>query len=194
MDNNSITIRSNFWKTVGGLNSDITTHLINPSFMSGMPKWPSLHQSFLRIDLQNGNTIVASDGLSEPFEGAESDGQGFEHEFFAESDEKMEDVKQSYLFDIVYQISQFSASKGSLKSTIEKYGVVTTEIYDVRVPDSFKNQDGRVGVILGLQSDIIPNEIEINGVTVKLISVKLLTRTELEYVIQNGAAGREKLR
>ena len=41
-------------------------HLLNLTYMGG-PRWPAMRQAFL-VARQGGATLVASDGLSDPFD------------------------------------------------------------------------------------------------------------------------------
>ena len=43
------------------------SHLVSPT-LSGGPKWPALRQAFRLVRRPNGNIILASDGLSDPFD------------------------------------------------------------------------------------------------------------------------------
>ena len=40
---------------------------VNPALLGG-PKWPALRQAFRVVKRSNGNVIMASDGLSDPFD------------------------------------------------------------------------------------------------------------------------------
>lgn len=189
-----IELRKNFWSQFGKVHNDALTHLINPAFMANMPKWPSLRQSFIIVTRSNGNTILASDGLSEPFENnRDHKVNGFELEFYIETDEKIDNPVKSYQFDILYQISQFAASNRIIRGLLDKYGILTTELYDVRVDKSFQNTEGRVGVILGLTNSI-PSKLKLSLSEISIVNVKLLTLSELKYVVANGEQGRKNLK
>ena len=57
------------WSIVGQVDSDVLSHIINPTFMGG-PRWPALRQAFAVIRRPETQTVVlASDGLSDPFDG-----------------------------------------------------------------------------------------------------------------------------
>jgi hypothetical protein len=57
--------RDRFVSSLGVVNPDVLAPLINPSFMGG-PMWPDLRQAW-RVVRRGSNTIVLSDGLSDPF-------------------------------------------------------------------------------------------------------------------------------
>ncbi|MRG28995.1 hypothetical protein [Laceyella tengchongensis] len=61
------------------------------------------------------------------------------------------------------------------------------------VPEPFSDEEGRVGVLLGLESEQIPTSIFGPASDIRLVSIKILTSQELQYILQNGAAGRKKL-
>ena len=65
----SCAARDACWKTVGQVDSDVLSHLINPAFMGG-PRWPALRQAFAVVRRPETQTVVlASDGLSDPWDG-----------------------------------------------------------------------------------------------------------------------------
>lgn len=59
--------RQQCWESLGSLEPLVLSHLINPA-LSGSPKWPALRQAFRVIKRPNGNTMLVSDGLSDPFD------------------------------------------------------------------------------------------------------------------------------
>ena len=59
--------REKCWESLGTLEPLVLSHLINPA-LSGSPKWPALRQAFRVIKRPNGNTMIVSDGLSDPFD------------------------------------------------------------------------------------------------------------------------------
>jgi hypothetical protein len=193
----SCSLRENFWKQIGDLHTDVLSHLINPAFLGGA-EWPSFRQAFLTVKAGE-NTIIASDGLSDPFEeaddtGNESDVNGFGLEFYVETPDKVGNVKESWQFDLVYQMSQFAASHGNIEGVLEQYnGLLTTELYNVRVPADFINNEERVGVFLGLEGGAVKGKLALSLSEIKLVNIKLLTLAELEYAAQNGPEGRTRL-
>ena len=59
--------REHCWEDLGSLEPLVLKHAINPA-LSGGPKWPALRQSFRLIRRANGNVMLVSDGLSDPFD------------------------------------------------------------------------------------------------------------------------------
>lgn len=55
------------------------------------------------------------------------------------------------------------------------------------------DENGRVGVQPDLASPQVPTHITGPASDIRWVSIKVLTPPELQYILQHGAAGREKL-
>lgn len=192
----SCQLRDSYWKSIGEVDPYVMTHAINPAFMGG-PVWPSLRQAFLTINTPE-RTILASDGLSDPYDDMETNEanapyNGFGLEAYVATEKLTVPVNTTWQFQLVYQAAQVFANQGNVISLINDLTYVTTEFYDVDVPAEFKNAEGRVGVFIGLPDPIIPGEVQLSLETVKMVNIKLLTLPELDYVLNNGEEGRAKL-
>ena len=101
------------------------------------------------------------------------------------------------MFDIVWQMSQFAASHGGIAALLEDLGMMTTELYDVRIPEPhracFVTPEERVGVFLGLTEDLLPPVIDGPLSPIRLVNIKLLTVDELAFAVQGQADGRREL-
>ncbi|SEW44241.1 Suppressor of fused protein (SUFU) [Chitinophaga sp. YR573] len=185
----SCELRSEFWQSVGELDPDVIAHLINPSFMGG-PVWPSLRQAFATIRRPD-VTIIASDGLSDPYEEGDNDYNGLGMEVYVETTPIEGSVQNTWQFQLAYQAAQLMAEQGNVISLLEELTYITTEFYDVDVP--FKTERGTVGAILGLPSTRFNNEVTLSLEAVKMVNIKLLTLAELDYILQHGDEGRVKV-
>ena len=189
--------RAEAWARWGALEDDVLAHLINPSLMGG-PRWPAMRQAF-RVARREPAVLVASDGLSDPFDDdtGPDNLNGFGLEIFAISADPIDRVLGSWIFDLVWQMSQFAAQRGDIAEMISKLGVVTTELYDVNIPDAhrarFVNADGRVGVLVGVSDDAIPRAIDGPLSQIQLVGIKLLTLAELAFAVERGESGRTAL-
>jgi len=177
----SCQLRDEFWESVGAVDADVIGHLINPAFMGG-PRCPSMRQAFITVR-RGQSTIVASDGLSDPFgavdETPASDcGNGFGLEFYVETPGNLGSVKESWQFDLVYEMSQNAAYSGDFRPLLQKLKYLTSELYDVRVPQEFHADEGRTGVLIGLESKTVPAQVALSLETVFVVNVKLLTVRE----------------
>src|SRR3954465_8802204 len=103
--------RELYTRQLGAADPDFLAPMLNPSLMGG-PMWPDLRQAW-RVVRNGGNTIILSDGLSDPFSDEADPNVGFGIEVLGESSDSMSDQLQaSWLMDLVYQISQQCAASG----------------------------------------------------------------------------------
>lgn len=192
----SCALRDSYWKAIGEIDPYVISHIINPAFMGG-PAWPSLRQAFLTINAPD-RTIIASDGLSDPYDDMDTNEanakyNGFGLEVYVSTEKIVGEVNTTWQFQLVYQAAQVFADNGSVINVINDLTYITTEFYNVDVPAEFKNADGRVGAFINMADPVMPGEVTLSIEPVKMVNVKLLTIPELEYVINNGQAGRLKL-
>jgi hypothetical protein len=189
--------RAAAWGTWGDVHPDVITHLLNPALMGG-PRWPAMRQAY-RVVRRGGETLLASDGLSDPFDPGEGpqDRNGHGLEVYAVSPERIEPVTPSWLFDLVWNAAQLAAGRGDLTSLLDELGPISTELYDVRIPDDhadrFVNEAGRVGALIGVEDPSLPSRVDGPLSPIRLVNVVLLTRDELEYVLEHGDDGRAEL-
>ena len=194
----SFDARSAAWSQWGTLDSDVITHLLNPAFMGG-PRWPAMRQAF-RVARNAGAILVASDGLSDPFDDAEGDDarlNGYGLEIYASTRDALEKIPGSWLFQMVWQVSQLAADNGGLRGMLDEMKLISTEVYDVTLPaaheERFVNEHGRVAVLLGVDAAPLPGLIQGPLSDIRLVSARLLTLKELAFVMEKGAAGRREL-
>ena len=188
----TFTARETFFRTLGTMGTDVWSPLINPTFMGG-PSWPALRQGW-RDTHRGRNTLIVSDGLSDPFDDQQEPNIGFGVEILAESpDELGDDIRASWLFHLVYQVSQNAANYGGFREVVEQYNVFTMEIDSEGLIPNHENAEGRVGLLLGFGAPDLSIETPLPGGTLRLIPVKLLTLPELEYVAEKKQQGREHL-
>ncbi|CAG1769853.1 hypothetical protein BAC2_00630 [uncultured bacterium] len=191
--------RAAAWSKWGALDGDVITHLINPSFMGG-PRWPAMRQAF-RVARKDGAILIASDGLSDPFDDAAHEDapavNGLGLEVFGITQDAIDKVPGSWLFQLVWQAAQLCAGNGRVAALLDEVGTISTELYDVAIPEShaprYLNQRGRVGVLLGLTPEGLPERIEGPLSSIRLVALHLLTLEELEMVVEKGTEGRKQL-
>lgn len=181
------------WAKFGELDSNVLTHLLNPSLMGG-PRWPAMRQAF-RVVRRDGATLLASDGLADPFDDeAPPSRNGFGLELSAWTTDPLPEIPASWLWDIVWNMSQFAAKHGGLGELLDEMGALTTELYDVRIPaekrDDFVNAQERVGVLLWPAAAPLPARVDGPLSPIRLVNVKLLTLKELDYVVETGPDAR----
>lgn len=194
----SFDARTAAWSRWGKLDSDVLTHAINPS-VAGAPRWPALRQAY-RVARKGGVVLIGSDGLSDPYDAGfgPKDQNGIGLEVFAATDDKSATgVAGTWLFDIVYQVSQVAAAHGELAPLLDKLGLLSLEIWDVAIPAShrqrFFNDDDRVCILLSAGADPIPTRVSGPLSPIRFMHAQLLLRDELDYLIEHGDEGRRTL-
>jgi hypothetical protein len=184
--------RDRFVNSLGVANPDVLAPLMNPSFMGG-PIWPDLRQAW-RVVRSGPYTIVMSDGLSDPFSDEAEPNIGFGLEVLAETPDAMpEPLQASWLFDLVYQVSQQCAGHGGVRELIDELGLLSLELPVSEGLQPAATSNNRVGVILGVATPGKQTEFTLPGGTVRVLTAKVLWPSELDYVVSNGEAGREEL-
>jgi hypothetical protein len=184
--------RDKFVSSLGLVNPDVLAPLINPSFVGG-PMWPDLRQAW-RVVRRGANTIVVSDGLSDPFSDEPELNAGFGIEVLAETADPMpEQLQASWLFDLVYQVSQQCAAHGGVRDLIEKLGLLSLELPMSEVLKPVATSNNRAGVLLGLAAPGVLSEFALPGGSVRVVTAKLLWPSELNYAVAKGKVGREDL-
>jgi hypothetical protein len=188
-------VLGNAWSKWGLVDDDVLTHLINPSLMGG-PRWPGMRQAY-RVARREGALLLASDGLADPFDDGPPDVNGCELEFYAITSDPLERVAGSWLWDIVWQMSNFAAKHGGIRGLLDEMGTLSTELYDVHIPaehaSSFVNEHGRVGVLLGTGDANVPEVVHGPLSTIRLVNIKLLTLAELAVAASEADPGRARL-
>jgi len=184
--------RESYFRTMGNVNTEVWFPLVNPTSMGG-PSWPALRQGWR--DTRRGKyTIIVSDGLSDPFDDEQDPNIGFGIEILAETADNVgEDLCASWLFHLVYQVSQNAANHGGFRQAIEQYKDFTMEIASDGYMEEHANDQGRVGLLLGFSAPNLPVEATLPGGTLRVIPVKLLTLPELQCVAEEKQKGRERL-
>ena len=92
---------------------------------------------------------------------------------------------------LLYNVVHHIAGHGGIKELLERHGLLSMELSSIDVMEPFRDEEGRVGVLLGLDSIHIPPSIEGPASNIRLVSIKILTSRELQYVLRHGDAGRK---
>jgi hypothetical protein len=192
-------VRDKAWKEIGTLDSFVLAHIINPG-LTGMPQWPDLRQSYKVVHLANGHTIIATDGLSDPFMKDhpfyKPDKNGFGVELFIEITEPFDMGKagQTWWYNLLYQSALQVAYSGDFFEKLNEHGgTLSTELYDVPgLPDNFINE-GRAPVLLGMPSNSAPLIVKGPLSLIRFVSIELLTLDELQHILDKGKDGRSDI-
>jgi hypothetical protein len=170
----------------------VLASLINPTFRGG-PRWPALRQAWSVIR-KPGSVIVASNGLSDPFDDGDEPPEplGFRLELCAEAAGKFSDVARTWLFDLVFQISQNAADHGGFADLLERYGAMTMFLKVEGVPDEWGAGEDGVAILIGQAK---PMGFTTPYGEVRVAMVTLLRPEELAFIERDGdiAGNRVKL-
>jgi hypothetical protein len=198
------------WNAVGTSERDVIAYMISPSFMGG-PDWPSTRQAY-RVVRRSDSILLATEGMSDPFDGVEGLGNGLEMELFIETSDipphargslgDVDPLKNSWAFELLEHIGKMVANAGGFIERLNKYGVMSVEIpgfslshhMSDQLPKHFVTEDDCTGVLLGGPDPDFPTRLDDMPLSpVRLVPMVLITASELEYVRKGGQAEREDL-
>nr|WP_314567368.1 suppressor of fused domain protein [uncultured Pseudomonas sp.] len=198
------------WQSVGTVEKDVLAYLISPS-LTGGPYWPSTRQAY-RVVRRDHSIVLATDGLSDPFDDAEGLGNGFEMELFLETADIPENargtlgdvdpLRHSWAFELLEHVAKTVANAGGITQQLESHGVLSLELpgfsqshlMSDQLPHLFATADDAAGVLLGGPAPDFPTRLDDMPLSpVQLVPVVLITAAELEYVRTGGRAAREDL-
>lgn len=156
--------------------------------------WPSMRQCW-RVVCGKKSTIICSDGLSDPFEDESEPNVGYGLEILGETTDLIGDqLPASWLFQMVYAVSQQAAAHAGFRELIDDLGTFSMELRAPRSLQAIAGGAGTYGVLLGLLSPDWPAECELPAGGIKYVTVKLLLQSELDYAVNEDEAGRAVLR
>ncbi|AKS09805.1 suppressor of fused domain protein [Pseudomonas trivialis] len=198
------------WQSVGTVEKDVLAYLISPS-LTGGPYWPSTRQAY-RVVRRDHSIVLATDGLSDPFDDAEGLGNGFEMELFLETADIPENargtlgdvdpLRHSWAFELLEHVAKTVANAGGITQQLESHGVLSLELpgfsqshlMSDQLPQMFATADDAAGVLLGGPAPDFPTRLDDMPLSpVHLVPVVLITAAELEYVRTGGRSAREDL-
>lgn len=178
-------------------------HLISPSFMGG-PSWPTTRQAY-RVVRRGNSVILATDGMADPFDEPEMDGNGFGMEMFLETTDILPDhagrpgsiggIQKSWAFELLSHFAAQVAKAGGVADTLDSLGALSSESRGVskspalssQVPGHFFTDDDSVGVLIGGPLPDFPARIDDMPLSpVRIVPVVLLTAAELEAIRAGG--------
>lgn len=188
--------RDAFWATVGSVEGDVLAHLISPSLMGG-PAWPTTRQAYRVIRRAEGSIVIATDGMSDPFDDG-GDTNGFNLELFVESGDLPTDLAgtpgdvsllaRSWMLELLQNVAGTVAGAGGIERQLERYGVLSMEVPGVsashaikdQLPEGFVTADDAIGILIGGPAPDFATLIEDMPLSpVRVVPVVLLTAAEL---------------
>lgn len=185
--------RSAAWRQVGELAPYVVGHLINPAFMGG-PRWPALRQAFTKVTLADGTALVASDGLSDPFDDESGPGWGAEVYLATPlADVEVGALADHWQFTVLYQVAQNIANGiADLGGMLDRYGALSMGIPGLDLPDDWRDGE-ETGVLIGVPHPSVPAAITLETGSVALVQVIVLRPAELRHILSGGEQARRDL-
>jgi len=137
---------------------------------SAGPRWPAGRCAFRLIRRPaTGTVILATDGLSDPFDDltlGDGNVNGFGLEFYIEAPGaelpggaggSVSDAKTAWQFQLLYTVAQLAAGHGGIRAVMDDLALLSTEAEGVApclppgAAPALVNPAGRVGALLGLK-------------------------------------------
>lgn len=184
---NAFDLRKNFASTLGAVDNDVITHLINPMF-SGAPAWPAMRSAWQIIRRENGNIGILSDGLADPFDDDETPNDGFGIEMYIETSDDIgkdfDAISGSWLYGVCYDACNQAAGHGGLRNLLDQHQILSMELFNQSGDfDAISNAEGRFGVLMGVDSE--QGRMSYQGLAgdVLVVPVKILTLAQLQEVV-----------
>jgi hypothetical protein len=185
--------RRAYFETLGTLDDEHWAPIVNPIFRGG-PAWPT-RPGWQRI--RNGEqTILVSDGLSDPIADAEGPNVGFGVEILMATPETIGAYLPGFwLWDGVSLLSNYAAQDGQFDLRYARYGLF---LYGMPNPEEeryqgWADEQGYLGFLLGLPLPGLPTTFALPAGNAVMLVAKLLTRAEYEYAANEGPSGAQRL-
>jgi hypothetical protein len=180
------TAREAFWRTLGKLDEEV----IIPIVVGG--SWPARRQVWRVIHRPGGRTRLVTDGLSDFFVDRAEPSVGFGLELALETDEPLKGAEQSWPLLLLERVADEVAEHERVREKV-KTGLMSMEVSGKGMPQPLVTQEGRVGVLLGMEPSALPRSFTMPAGDVRLVIVKALLPTELAYLLEHGKKGRDEL-
>ncbi|MCY1076803.1 imm11 family protein [Archangium lansingense] len=181
------TAREAVWRSLGQLEEDAIVPIV-----PGGPEWPGQRQAWRVIHRTERRLLLVTDGLSDPPPGHEVPSVGIGLELAIETDEPVKDVQGSWALLVLHRVANEVVEHERVRKAALT-GLLSMEVSGKGMPRSLVTKEGRVGVLLGLESNTLPQHLDLPAGRVRLVTVKTLLPTELAYLVQHGKQGRDEL-
>ncbi|OJH33919.1 imm11 family protein [Cystobacter ferrugineus] len=157
--------------------------------------WPGHRQNWALIHRGEGRTLVVSEGLSDPFISRLEPSVGFGLELALEAEQAelpLDVIEGCWPYILLERISREVVAHEHVRERA-KAGLVTLEVAGAGMPASLVTTRGRVGVLLGQESRSLPRLFPTPFGDVRLVTVKALLPSELEYAVKHAPEGPAEL-
>jgi hypothetical protein len=190
-------VRHEVWSAWGTVDPYVIAPIVNPAFVGGV-EWPGLRQAHLVV--RRGDAVLlASDGLADPasWDDAEpTNGLGIEA--YAITGDGLGDngrvmaVGTSWLGAMVQNVSNTLAAEGwPVVDALAEYRIMTIGFPGVSGQARWVDDDGMSVAMLGLTDPEIADEVQGPLSPIRFLNVKLLTRQEADFCVQDARGSAE---
>ncbi len=190
--------RDEIFKSLGNVDSECIAPIINTAFLNA-PEWPSLSQGWCIIHKEN-TVVYISDGLTNPYDTGENNvGCGVECLMEISDLDSSKDIYNNLALVHLVNFSHQIAGIGDPRKILsENGGVLTMELYpsDMGLNDiseKWLNQNDRTTILIGNSAPDLQVNHKLPAGDILLLSVKLLTGDEGDFIIREGAKARKQL-
>ncbi|MFP2912884.1 imm11 family protein [Pyxidicoccus sp. 3LFB2] len=177
------TARDAAWSAQGRLEEAA----IIPIIPSG-PYWPGHRQAWRVIHREAGTTLLVTDGLSDPFIDRDELSPGLGLELAIETNEPMSEVRRSWQLRLLREVTDEVVEHENVRTWLHR-GLMTMEVSGEAMPETLVTKEGRVAVLLGLESSTLPRRFPTPAGDVLLVTIKALMPAELAFLLAQGRAG-----
>ncbi|WP_223641145.1 imm11 family protein [Corallococcus sp. EGB] len=171
--------REAFWHTLGTMDDNF----VIPIVVGG--GWPARSEIWRVIHRPEGRTLFVTDGLSNFFADKAEPSVGFGLELALETDEPVANVAKSWQQLLLERIANELVGHEHLREPA-RTGILSMEIDGERMPEPLLTKDGRVAVLLGMETPTLPTHFTLPDGQVRLVTVKTLMPRELTYLLEHG--------
>jgi hypothetical protein len=180
------TARETAWRTLGSLDKEV----FMPIAMS--EAWPGQRQLWSVIRREAGRTLLVTHGLSDPFIDSLEPSVGFGLELALEVDAAVKDISKGWPLLLLDRVAEEVAAHEHVREGVQA-GLFSMEVAGKGLPKALVTSEGRVAVLLGLESRTLPGHFSTPYGEVRLVTVKALLPSELAHMLEHGAQGQTEL-
>lgn len=158
-------------------------------------EWPAHRQDWAIIHREGGRLLLVSEGLSDPFITRLEPSVGFGLELALETkpaELPLDAIEGSWPYVLLERVSREVVAHEHVREGA-KVGPLALEVAGQGMPASLVTSEGRVGVLLGLESRVLPRQFPTPFGDVRLVTVKALLPVEAQHVAKRGAEGAAEL-
>lgn len=179
--------RAAVWRGLGTMSDDFYI----PPVVGG--PWPAKSQHWIALRRPDGHMLIVTDGLSDPYSDIlDRPTAGFGLELAIETPEPLGEVWKSWPVHLLERVAYEVAELEKLRVTLSK-GTLSMEVDGVGLPETLVTPEGRVAVLIGMETDSLPSRFMLPGGEVRLLTVKVLMPAELQWLLRQGKGAAAEL-